>query len=132
MAELAPRRGPLLGPRWADWAEILRGKQARVWLRMIQISLGWVEVGGHSGQKTEKKRQKPPFLARVARWRVRLLGPVWAERAKILRGEWARVWLLVMRISLGPVEVRGSNGQKTGKNRWFLPFLVSVRAATSR
>ena len=83
---------------------------------MIQISLGWVEVGGHSGQKTEKKRQKPPFLARVARWRIRLLGPVWAEPAKIFRGEWARVWLLAMRISLGRVEVRGSNGQKTGKS----------------
>ena len=54
MAELAPRRGPLLGPLWADWAEILRGKRARVWLRMIQISLGWVELRGGSGQKTEK------------------------------------------------------------------------------
>ena len=54
MAELAPRCGPLLGPRWADWAEILRGKQARVWLRMIQISLGWVELRGGRGQNTEK------------------------------------------------------------------------------
>ena len=61
MAELAPRRGPLLGPRWADWAEILRGKQARVWLQMIQISLGWVEVGRHSGQKTEKNVKNRRF-----------------------------------------------------------------------
>ena len=58
MAELAPRRSPLLGPRWADRAEILHGKRARVWLLAMQILLGWVEVGGHSGQKTEKKSSK--------------------------------------------------------------------------
>ena len=63
MAELAPRRGPLLGPRLADWAEILRGKRARVWLRMIQISLGWVELRGGSGQKTEKNGQKLAIFA---------------------------------------------------------------------
>ena len=63
MAELAPRRGQLLGPQWADLAEILRGKRARVWLRMMQISLGWVELCGRSGQKTEKKRQKPTIFA---------------------------------------------------------------------
>ena len=37
-------RGRLLGPLWADLAEILRGKHARVWLRMMQILLGHVEV----------------------------------------------------------------------------------------
>ena len=54
MAELAPRRGPLLGPRWVNWAEILRGKRARVWLRMMQISLGHVEVPGRISWKTIK------------------------------------------------------------------------------
>ena len=44
MVELARRRGRLLGPLWADLAEILRGKHARVWLRMMQILLGHVEV----------------------------------------------------------------------------------------
>ena len=58
MAELAPRRGRLLGPLWADLAEILRGKRARVWLRMMRISLGRVEVRGSSGQKTVKKASK--------------------------------------------------------------------------
>ena len=69
MAELAPRRGPLLGPRWADRAEILRGKQARVWLLAMQISLGWVELRGSSGQKTKKTVKNwrfLPVLARVA------------------------------------------------------------------
>ena len=58
MAELAPRRGRLLGPPWADPAEILRGKRARVWLRMMQISLGRVELRGRSGRKTVKKGSK--------------------------------------------------------------------------
>ena len=39
-------RGRLLGPLWANLAEILRGKRARVWLRMMQILLGHVEVRG--------------------------------------------------------------------------------------
>ena len=63
MAEGAPRRGPLLGPRWADRAEILRGKQARVWLLAMQISLGWVELRRSSGQKTEKNGQKLAIFA---------------------------------------------------------------------
>ena len=45
---------PMFGHLWADSAEILGGKQAMVGLRMIQISLGWVELRGGSGQKTEK------------------------------------------------------------------------------
>ena len=55
------------------------------------------------------------FLARVARRRGRLLGPLWADPAEILRGKRARVWLQMMQISLGHVEVHGSSGQKTGK-----------------
>ena len=102
MAELAPRRGQLLGPQWADLAEILRGKRARVWLRMMQISLGWVELCGRSGQKTEKKTVKNrrfwPVLARVARRHGRLLGPPWADPAEILRGKRARMWLRMMGI----------------------------------
>ena len=39
-------RGRLLGPLWAYPAEILRGKPARVWLRMMQILSGHVEVRG--------------------------------------------------------------------------------------
>ena len=58
MAELAPLRGRLLGPLWAEPAEILRGKRARVWLRMMQISLGRVELRGRSGRKTVKKGSK--------------------------------------------------------------------------
>ena len=96
MAELAPRRGQLLGPQWADLAEILRGKRARVWLRMMQISLGWVELCRRSGQKTKKRvknRRFSPVLARPARRHGQLLGPLWADLAEILRGEQARVWL---------------------------------------
>ena len=63
MAELAPRCGPLLGPRWANWAEILHGKQARVWLRIIQISLGRVELRGGGSQKTKKNGQKLAIFA---------------------------------------------------------------------
>ena len=58
MVELAPRRGRLLVPLWADLAEILRGRRARVWLRMMRISLGRVEVRGSSGRKTVKKASK--------------------------------------------------------------------------
>ena len=42
------QHGRLLGPLLADLAEILRGKRARVWLRMMQILLGHVEVRGRS------------------------------------------------------------------------------------
>ena len=63
MAPVAPRRGRLLGPLWADPDEILRGRRASVWLRMMRISLGWVELRGCSGRKTEKKRQKPTIFA---------------------------------------------------------------------
>ena len=44
MTQVAPRYGRLLGPPWADLAKILGGRGARVWLQMIQISLGCVEV----------------------------------------------------------------------------------------
>ena len=84
MAELAPRRGRLLGPQWADLAEILRGKRARVWLRMIQILSGWDELRGSSGRKTEKMVKNwrfSPVLARVAQRHGRLLGPLWADPA---------------------------------------------------
>ena len=94
MAELAPRRGPLLGPRWADWAEILRGKRARVWLRMIQISLGWVELRGAAAEKPKKRVKNwrfSPVLAGEARRRGQLLGPLWADLAKIFCGRQAGV-----------------------------------------
>ena len=81
---VGPRRGQLLGPLWADGAEILCGKRARVWLQMIQISLGWVELRGSSGQKTEKMVKNwrfSPVLARVAQRHGRLLGPLWADPA---------------------------------------------------
>ena len=51
-------RDRLLGPLWANLAEILRGKRARVWLRMMQILLGHVEVRGRSSWKTGKKTVK--------------------------------------------------------------------------
>ena len=35
---------PLLGPLWADMAEILGNEQVNVWLQMIQISLTYNEV----------------------------------------------------------------------------------------
>ena len=44
MTQVAPRYGRLLGPPWADPAKILGGRRARVWLQMIQISVGCVEV----------------------------------------------------------------------------------------
>ena len=36
-------------PLWANPAEILRGKRARVWQKMIGISLACLEVRGRSG-----------------------------------------------------------------------------------
>ena len=39
----------LLGPLWANLAEILRGEQARVWQQMIGISLMCFTVRGRSG-----------------------------------------------------------------------------------
>ena len=39
----------LLGPLWANPAEILCGKRARVWQQMIGISLMFVDVRGRSG-----------------------------------------------------------------------------------
>ena len=50
------------------------------------------------------------FLARVDGLRGRLLGPLWADPAEILRGKRARVWLLMMEILLGYFEVRSSSG----------------------
>ena len=66
-------------------------------------------------KKSVKNRRFSPVLARVARRRGRLRGPLWADLAEILRGERARVWLLAMRISFGRVELRGRSGQKTVK-----------------
>ena len=63
MTQVAPRYGRLLGPPWADPAEILRGKRARVWLRMMRVSLDRVELRGRSGQKTGKKGRKPTIFA---------------------------------------------------------------------
>ena len=61
-------------------------------------------------KKPKKNRQKPPFLARVARWLVRLLGPMWDDPAQILHGEWARVLLLTGYANfVGPV--RGTQEQ---------------------
>ena len=48
LAQVARRRGQLLGPLWADLTDILRGKPARVWLRLMQILLGHVVVRGRS------------------------------------------------------------------------------------
>ena len=39
----------LFGPLWANPAEILRGKRARVWLQTMQIMLGCVKVRERSG-----------------------------------------------------------------------------------
>ena len=58
LAPVAQRRGRLLGLLWADLPEILRGKRTRVWLQLMQISLGHVEVQGSSGQITGKKFTK--------------------------------------------------------------------------
>ena len=49
LAPVARRHGRLLGPLWADPAEISRGEQTRVWLLMIRISLRYAEVHRHSG-----------------------------------------------------------------------------------
>ena len=64
MTQVAPRYGRLLGPLWADPAEILRGKWARVWLQMMQISLGNVEVHESNGQITAKKLAKTDDFCR--------------------------------------------------------------------
>ena len=45
-------------PLRADLAEIWRDKRARVWLRIMRISLGWVDLHRHSGRKTEKSVKK--------------------------------------------------------------------------
>ena len=64
-----------------------------------------------TGVQELKNHQKPMvfavFLARVDGLRGRLLGPLWADPAEILRGKRARVWLRMMQILLGHVEVRG-------------------------
>ena len=54
LARVDRQRGRLLSPLSADLAEILRGKQARVWLWMMQILLGHVEVRGASVEKPSK------------------------------------------------------------------------------
>ena len=63
------QRSRLLGPLWADLTEILRGKRARVWLRMMQILLGHVEVRGRISWKTIKNRRFSLFLGQVGFWR---------------------------------------------------------------
>ena len=74
-----------------------------------------------------------PFLTRVDRGRGWLLGPLWTDLAEILRGEQARVWQQMIRISLMCVDIRGSNSWKTIKKPkkivcflWF--FLTAVPA----
>ena len=103
----------LLGLLWIDPAGILRGKRARVLLQMMRISSRPVEVHRSSGRKMGKKPSKNEKLP-----------------AEVLCGEWARVWLQMLRIWLG--QVCGSSGQKMGKNHWFLPFFILVRAMNSR
>ena len=49
LAQVARRRSQLLGPLWADLAELLRGKRATVWQQMIGISLMCVDVRGSNG-----------------------------------------------------------------------------------
>ena len=61
---------------------------------------------------------------RVGRHCGRLLGPLWADLAKILRDERARVWLWTMRISLMCIDVRGRTGWKTFENRRFSIFIT--------
>ena len=61
--------------------------------------------GGASVEKPSKTDDFRCFLARVDGLRGRLLGPLWADPAEILRGKRARVWLLMMQILLGHVEV---------------------------
>ena len=119
MTQVASRHGRLLCPLWVDPAEILRGRQARGWLRMMRILLGWVDLRGCNCRKTEKRvknRRFSQFLDGVAPRHGQLLGPLWADLAEISCGQRARVWVLTMRISLGQVEVRGRSGQKTGEN----------------
>ena len=61
ISDLAPRHGRFLGPLWANQAKILHGRGARVWLRMMQISLGWVELRRRSDQKPEKVSKTDNF-----------------------------------------------------------------------
>ena len=77
-------------------------------------------------EKSVKNRRFLPVWARVARRRGRLLGPLWADLAEIFRGEYARVWLLTMRISLGRVEVCGSSDRKTDKKLMVFAVFSSV------
>ena len=50
------QRSRLLGPLWADPTEILRGKRAGVWLRMMQILLGHVKIRVGISCKTIKNQ----------------------------------------------------------------------------
>ena len=72
---LAPLCPTLLSPLWANPAEILRGKWARIWLRMMQILLGTSRHVGASVEKPSKTDDFGPFFARVDQWRGQLLGP---------------------------------------------------------
>ena len=58
--------GRLLGPLWADPAEILRGKHARVWLRMMQILLGHVEVRVPRSPSTRATWEPGPKPAKIS------------------------------------------------------------------
>ena len=132
LARVAQWCGQLLGCLWADWAEILGGERAGVWLWMIQILLRCDKVCGSSGWKTGKNWQFSLFLAQFAQCRSRLLGRLWANLVKILGGEWARVWLWTSQILLGCDKVCRSSGWKTGKNWQFSLFLVQFAQWRSR
>ena len=124
---LAPLCPTLLGPLWVNPAEILPGKWAGVWQQMIVNLLMCIEVRGCSGWKTVKNRWFSPFLTRVDRGRGQLLGPLWADPAEILRGKQARVWLLMIGISLMCVKVQGRSGWKTDVFVVFFPDWPTLR-----
>ena len=59
------------------------------------------------------ERTVETWVGRHCEW---LLGPLWADSAKILSGKRARVWQQVIGILLMSVDVLGRNGWKTVKN----------------
>ena len=54
-------------------------------------------------------------MTQVAPCHGRLLGPLWADLAKILVGWRARIWPQMIKISLGCVKVRERSNGKTLK-----------------
>ena len=91
--------GWLLGPLWADSAKMLSGKRARVWQKMMGISLMCVDVRGRSGWKIVKNQRISPFFTRVERGRgqlLGLLGPIW-PKFYIVNGQGYGNWWLEFR-----------------------------------